>query len=39
MDLNRASRYLSYLLRHHPEAAGITLMRMAGRMSISCWRG
>ncbi len=25
MDLNRASRYLSYLLRHHPEAAGITL--------------
>lgn len=25
MDLNRASRYLSYLLRHHPETAGITL--------------
>lgn len=25
MNLEKTSRYLSYLLRHHPEKAGITL--------------
>ena len=35
----RISIYLSFLLRHHPEAAGITLDDMGGRMFPNCWKG
>ena len=38
-SLKSTSKYLSLILRHHPEAAALPWMNMAGRMWISSLLG